>query len=124
MNQPKKVAEDDAQADDISHHIHSRWKDLIQEGQMLVFGPDQILFYQGHFPSGVFVLGKGKLALEKVDGGVLNSDVVEGEHKPIIGLDYLLTQSPYPFTAKTLTKSEVCFISKSLIFNYLSQDKV
>lgn len=94
-----------------------QWKDFLSRGQVLNFKKGQVLFYEGHFPCGVFILLTGKVSILDKQGH---------EHKEIslplyqtLGIDLLLTAQPYSFTAMCQSDTSALFLSKTILHEIL-----
>lgn len=69
--------------------------------------PGQVLFYRDHRPAGVWVVARGELALRE------NGHTIAYVIAPaIVGLKQLLSATPYPYTAQTMTATDTVFIGK------------
>ena len=79
-------------------------KHLPQEEEV-EFKKEQVLFYEGHLPCGVFVLLKGQTSPPAKD--------------KFLGLTELLADKPYSETVTATTDVCVALISKSEVFSFL-----
>lgn len=68
----------------------------------------QSLFYQGHVPSGVFIVRSGTLEFRKNGKAIGQANLNEP-----IGLEDLLQGNNHPFDAVAITEVDGCFISKN-----------
>lgn len=82
------------------------------KGTPLSFEKDQILFYQGHLPFGIFLVEDGRIQHKTLTPSGREKIVGDSTNQDVIGLDDLLENKPYTFTAVTLTPSRVSFISR------------
>lgn len=74
----------------------------------LVFQKGQVLFYEGHVPSGFFVIKEGKVGFSSRE---LLSDAAE----PVVGIQNVLLDIPYSATCTAQTLVRAVFVSKSAI---------
>lgn len=86
-----------------------------QKGIPLSFEKDQVLFYQGHQPFGVFILEDGRIQHKTQTASGREKIVGDSTIQDVIGLDDLLANKPYTFTAVTMAPSRVSFISRLLV---------
>ena len=83
------------------------------------FKPGQILFYQGHFPHGMYLLKNGCI---KFEYGANESRIQVVEHANIhpLGLAHLLSNTPNCCTAKAHDTVVTAFIPKKTILQSLN----
>ncbi len=88
--------------------------ELESRGETLHFKEGQILFYKNHIPYGFFQLKKGKVTLAN---SVLETLSVgtDPDQLLLIGLNHLLSKTPYCATCTAKTEVEVLFVPKSVI---------
>ena len=90
------------------------WDNLWQAATMMEFKKDQVLFYRGHLPYGVYVLVSGgvKLCYETPTGAQALSHFAE--FVPY-GLDLIAMDVEYPCTAMAESDAKLLFLPKSMI---------
>lgn len=74
------------------------------------YAASQILFYRSHTPAGLWLLLDGELALR--DNGRIHAYVVGPS---LLGLEEVVNNQPYPYTAQAMTPCELVFIGKEEI---------
>ena len=74
-----------------------------------IFRPNQVIFYKGHFPYGIFILLKGEIKLEYSEK--VSENVKECS---ILGINSLLNNTEYLYTVKTVSTCKVCFLSTNI----------
>jgi CRP-like cAMP-binding protein len=90
------------------------WNELIGQSVLYQYHKDQVLFYEGHLPYGIFIIVSGKVNLVCND----RETQEKGSSTPLyhpIGFDILLSQQHYPFTAIAQNDVKAVFIAKSCL---------
>lgn len=96
-------------------YLQSHWKDTIKGTSVVDFKRGQTLFYEGHYPNGVFVILSGELHFEKG-----NSCKSAEEHYSkidqgkVVGLSQILSDTPSCCSCIAVTDCKTIFISKTL----------
>jgi len=93
---------------------------LEQLGTAVVSPRGTVLFQQGHQPTGVLVLRKGKVRLSRVGhDGETSSKIVGAGH--ILGLLATVSDQPYLKTAETIVDSELVSVDRPRVMGLLSR---
>lgn len=92
--------------------LGEKWREILNKSSVIVYKPDQHVFYAGHYPSGVFVVLSGKLALVRQDTRVRK---IVREVPPFwaIGFDLLNSGETYPYDGVATGHLKMCFITKN-----------
>ena len=93
------------------------------EGQRLEMPCGQVLFYQGHFPYGVYRLCSGVVLLTFDNQIELKVTPQQGQEL-IIGGCNAFEKTPYACTAKILAPATVEFIPHALVRQWLQPRRV
>jgi len=107
--------------EDLLNWIQKQWEALIHRGELVRFKKGQIIFYENHKPIGLYLLHKGKISLT-VNNGREVIQKLSDKGKPVLGLDFILTNIPYPYSANALEDSELYYITKTDFNEILQQD--
>jgi len=94
--------------------VVSRWSEWISRGTHISFRPGQVVFYQGHVPNGVYILLSGDVVATRGELG-REQTVANIPLKSLIGLDPLLAESEYPYSAIVQSEAELVFIPRDQI---------
>ena len=101
----------------ISGSLKSHWEDLLKNGQSLVFKKNQVLFYEGHMPYGVFVLQSGRVHFDQAKNACHdNVNVIPGQ---AMGVESFCRDEPYCCTCVADEDCKVVFLSKTQLMPYL-----
>jgi len=96
-------------------------KELIAGRKIKHIKKKQVLFYEGDYPQGLYLLIEGSIKTIKraLDGRQL----ITGLYKPddYIGLDSLLLEQPFIETAEATEDAALCLLPKELILNLLNK---
>jgi CRP-like cAMP-binding protein len=87
------------------------WSEWISSGTHISFRPGQVIFYQGHVPNGVYILLSGDVVASRGESG-REQTVANIPLKSLIGLDPLLAESEYPYSAIVQSEAELVFIPR------------
>jgi len=98
--------------------IEKHWSTLKKQGQRVLYKKGQVLFYEGHYLLGLYLLLKGKVNFLKDEQLCESSHRMNLGKRPLIGLDFLLPFSPACCTAVAQEACEVIFIPRSLLLPY------
>lgn len=79
----------------------------------------QTLFYEGHVPTGLYVLVGGRVVFSGVPREEGDGKSVSGT--AVLGLESLLNDTAYPATARALEDCEVAFVDKTLFQEFASR---
>ena len=96
-----------------SQDIINRLPEMVKKATLAHFKKDQVLFYKGHLPCGLFILKKGRVSLpsevmEKVF-------IADHQENILLGLNSFVCEKLYEETCRALDDVEVFFLSKSTI---------
>lgn len=91
---------------------------LIQKSGEVHYKKGQILFYEGHYPHGFFVVKKGEVSLFQTTLFGNHKDL-ESTQDNVLGLYHLITNTTHCATAQATTNVIVTFIPKSLVIDFL-----
>lgn len=97
---------------DFSALSESQWNEAIARGQPLTFHKNQVLFYEGHLPYGIFLVRSGKVALSS-GGEICAAESWSAPQGKIFGISHVVSGSPFCCTGVAAEDCEVVFISKS-----------
>lgn len=103
--------------------IKKRWDELIDQGEILSYQPDQYLFYESHKALGAYLLCKGTVSLLKASDPSFHREI-SADSQPIIGMDYLLSGDSYDYSARAVGLAELCYLPKSEILSLLPKKAV
>lgn len=78
----------------------------------------QVLFYEGHYPCGLFVLQSGEIWFSKISLWGKTEERKSGE-KNLLGVHHLITNTPHCITAQAKTNVVVLFIPKATVLDFL-----
>ena len=100
----------------LQSEIYNFWKLLICSGKIVHFQKENTVIYENHMPLGIYILTRGSIELLKENEPEFCKIILPDKH-PIIGMDFLLADLPYPYSA--IAKSDVllCFLSKAESLN-------
>lgn len=102
--------------------IKTQLAEVVQAEERLNYKKDQIIFYQGHQPYGLYVIRKGRVLLRRHEGHeeVLSESMLgPGDY---LGLQAFLRDEIYRETAIATDDVELSFFSKSAF--RLNQGKI
>lgn len=93
--------------------VEKSWMDFLSAGQIIRFKKDQVIFYQGHNPCGVYILLSGSVFL--VDQELTCPDPIPLPLYQTIGIDLILCNQPYALTAVCQSDAITLFLSKNIL---------
>ncbi|MFH1016928.1 MAG: cyclic nucleotide-binding domain-containing protein [Pseudomonadota bacterium] len=100
----------------VTERTRNQWRGKLPPGE---YRKGQVLFYQGHYPYGVFLIHSGRLELLDHQREVLLPfDLGKGM---LIGYELLQTEEPYPYTGIVAENLQASFLDKTLFFDWLSR---
>lgn len=95
--------------------LEGRWEGFCKKGQLLSFQKGQVLFYESHYPYGLFVLMKGRVSFSR-EGKPSGDDHKRPFSKgAALGLEALTQGDSYCCTCTAREDCQVLFISKALL---------
>lgn len=83
------------------------------------YKPNQIIFYEGNKPFGLYCITSGKVKIYKMDSEGHQQIVRLAGAGDLIGYRSLLAEEPYSATAETLENANVCFVDKNVFLDVL-----
>lgn len=84
--------------------------DLLQTGERLKFRQGQVLFYQGHHPTGLYILCHGEVLFSPA-----NRAEPHKQTPRLLGAQPLLEGSEHPATCTAASDVDVTFVSRGQI---------
>ncbi|MCC7344059.1 MAG: cyclic nucleotide-binding domain-containing protein [Deltaproteobacteria bacterium] len=106
---------------DFSALSESQWSEAIAQGQALTFHRDQVLFYEGHMPYGVFLIRSGRVELSS-GGKICAAESWFAPQGRIFGISHVVAGSPFCCTGVAAEDCQVIFIPKSRLEALLRGD--
>ena len=97
----------------LTSRLARQWEKLLREGQELDFKKGQVLFYEGHAPYGVFVVGSGEVRFKRGERPCAGNHLWSSPSGKVLGLDHFFDDTPYCCTCLAATDCTMTFISKS-----------
>ena len=104
----------------ILKEVENHLEELLAKSGEMHYKKGQVIFYEGHYGYGFFVLREGDIALSRVtiQGGI---EDLTAPSKKIFGLFHLVTNTPHCATAHAVTNSIVSFVPKSTVLEFLTR---
>ena len=99
------------------------WGDLLAVGQEMVFSKGQVLFYEGHYPYGLFVLLSGEISFTKNGIQCRDHHLWQSPKGNVIGVESFTDDTPSCCTSTATDDCRVMFLPKSRIFPLLGVEK-
>lgn len=99
--------------------IQEHWQQLRKESQELNFHKGQVLFYEGHYPYGIFIITDGEVQFTRAGLKSPNKHRLPCSMGEVIGLDTFLQGIPYCCSCTAQEKCHVIFISKTQLLPFL-----
>jgi CRP-like cAMP-binding protein len=101
----------------VTEKIRGLWRTRVPPGPCR---KGQVLFYQGHYPYGIFLIHSGRLELrDTLQETVIPCGLGKGT---LIGIDLLQTDLPYPYTGIATEDVEASFLDKVRFFDLLKNE--
>jgi hypothetical protein len=94
---------------------------LLASGEPLTYRGDQILYYSGHAPAGLFCLQTGRVTFQPQHAA---QTTYPPRHDDLLGLYHLIAAVPYETTCIANGDVEVIFVSKVCVSTLLDQHGV
>lgn len=101
--------------------VEKSWMDFLSAGQIIRFKKDQVVFYQGHNPCGVYILLSGSVFL--VDQELNCPNPIPLPLYQTIGIDLILCNQPYALTAVCQSDAVTLFLSKSILHDAFNSEE-
>ena len=89
-----------------------------------VFNKGEIIFREGSFATGIFIIQKGKVKKYKADKDGKEQIIYVADSGEILGYHALLAEERYFDSAAVLEESEIAFIPKEDFFEVLENSKI
>ncbi len=108
---------------DFISSLESQWETVRREGQPLSFRKGQVLFYEGHYPYGLFVLMSGQVSFTRE--GIPSGD----DHRwpflkrEAIGVEALVKNEAYCCTCTAVRDCQAVFLSKTQLVPFLKKEE-
>lgn len=99
--------------------LTEHWSDLLEGSQEMTFSRNQVLFYEGHYPYGLFVLVSGEVSFTKNGQPCRGSHLWKSPKGEVIGVESLTSDAPSCCTSTAVQDSKVLFIPKSRLLPFL-----
>lgn len=93
----------------------THWQKIMKRGTPIVLKKNQVLFYEGHVPSGVYVVTSGKVLLTQSGNKSKSVGILE-PNQPF-GIDLLALNQSYPYSAVAEEDVRAFFITKTELFS-------
>lgn len=103
---------------DIHSSLNVEWENLLRHGQEMTLGKDQVLFYEGHYPYGLFVILEGEVVFTKEGISCGENHFWQSPRGRVIGFDPLVEQTPSCCTSRATQDCRVVFISKTQLLPF------
>lgn len=100
--------------DEICSAIVDRLSTLLENAEMQSWKAGQVIFYAGHNPLGIYLLESGEIAVEFPSQTQEKPNLISEKHC-ILGLDFVLANISYPFTARAVTSVKTWFVSRQQV---------
>lgn len=97
--------------------------DRVHNSSRIEYKKGQALFYEGHTPCGALLLHSGEVELYQDDKEGKSKLIGHLPLLYVIGVDLILAELSYPFTAIAKRNSLISFIPKDEIRKYLTKFK-
>ena len=112
------------QSDFLDHLTEIELEKIKDQSVYTTYQDNQMIFYQGAMPFGVFILKKGKVKLYKT--GSLGKNQIFQICVPgdIFGFHAAINNYQYPDSAETLEASEIQFIPKHLFIELIKNSSI
>ncbi len=85
---------------------------------------NQILFYEGNQPHGIFCVKQGKIKIYKSDSNGNQQIVRLAGPGDLVGFRSLLAKQPYTATAETIENARICFVDKTTFLHLIESHPV
>lgn len=83
------------------------------------YQPQQVIFYQGNRPFGLYCISAGKVKIFKTDAEGNQQIIRLAGPGDVIGYRALLAGEVYGSSAQTLEEADICFVDKNTFFHLL-----
>jgi CRP-like cAMP-binding protein len=84
--------------------------ELQKRSKSIAVGPDRVLFYQGHEPTGVYIIRKGAVRLTSRSDAEATLSALVGAGS-LLGLPAVIAMKPYTMTAEALEGAEFSLVT-------------
>lgn len=99
--------------------LEKNWQQIIQGGLSVSFRKGQTIFYEGHKPSGIFVLLSGEVELSEEKTPDQRHHRWRSPQGIVFGLSAIIEQRSFCCTGTAKSDSEVIFVPKTILLPFL-----
>ncbi|MBF0493052.1 MAG: cyclic nucleotide-binding domain-containing protein [Deltaproteobacteria bacterium] len=92
--------------------LEKRWEELGPKAHPISYRKDQVLFYEGHQPCGLFVLLKGEIRFTHQGKSCEEKHLWNFQKTKLVCLKSFLEESSYACHAQILSDAEFLFLPK------------
>lgn len=101
--------------------LSEHWGELLKASEEMAFSRGQVLFYEGHYPYGLFVLLEGEVSFTRNNIPCRESHFWKSPKGKVIGLEPFVEDIPSCCTSMAVQDSRVIFIPKSRLLPFLEK---
>ncbi|MCZ2357243.1 MAG: Crp/Fnr family transcriptional regulator [Bacteroidia bacterium] len=94
-------------------------EELMAVKSTMVFYYGELIFKEGQFPSGIYILNKGKVKISKYGYEGREQIVRFAREGDVLGYRTLFNNDKYTCSASAIEESHVCYISSSVLFRLI-----
>ena len=95
--------------------------ELMSSKSILVFYYGELIFKEGQYPSGIYILNKGKVKISKYGYEGREQIVRFAREGDVLGYRTLLSADRYACSASAIEESHVCYISSEVFFKLVRE---
>ena len=107
----------------IYSNIVDQFSCFIENAEMQSWKKGQVIFYAGHKPLGIYLIESGSIAIEFPNRSEEEQTLIS-EKRCILGLDFLLADIPYPFSARAVSPVKTWFISRHQVMDICGTPRI
>lgn len=89
--------------------------ELQKEKSHLIFNYGELIFKEGQFPSGIYIVTKGKVKVSKYGFEGREQIMRFAKEGDILGYRAMVSEEQYSCSALAVTETELCFVSRKFI---------
>ncbi len=101
--------------------IKNHWKELKRQAQAVRYKKNQILFYEGHLPYGIYILKAGDLFFTRSEKECVEEHLSQIQRDRVVCVENILAKTPHSCTCYAQSDCEVLFISKTQLIHCLDE---